>query len=279
MSTFKITQGKAEEVLATLPDKSIQACVTSPPYWQLRDYGVADQLGTEPTPELYVEKLAAIFDSVRRVLRDDGTLWLNLGDSFCGGGGYCPTAPSNQAGSKQSGSKGTKAAKRPIPPGYKAKDLVGLPWMVALELRKRGWYLRCDCVWEKTCCMPEKLSDRPTRNHEYIFLLSKSKRYYYDASAVLEEAVGGGLKNRRAIWHMPRGAYRGAHFATFPEELPRICIAASTKEGDSVLDPFTGSGTTGKVAVELKRYFVGIELNPEYVQLATDRIQEFLNLP
>lgn len=274
---YTIHQGKCEEILKGLPENSIQTCVTSPPYWQLRDYGVADQLGTEPTPEQYVEKLASIFDEVRRVLRKDGTLWLNLGDAFCGGGGYCPTAPSNLAGSAQSKGKGTKASKRPVPPGYKAKDLVGAPWMVALELRKRGWYLRCDCIWEKTCCMPEKLTDRPTRTHEYIFLLSKSKRYYYNADAVMEEAVGGGLKNRRSIWRMVRGAYHGAHFAVFPEDLPRICISATSKEGDIVLDPFTGSGTTGKVAVELKRQFAGIELNPEYVQLATDRIQKFLN--
>ena len=273
---FTILQGKCQEILKTLSDRSIQCCVTSPPYWQLKDYGVADQLGAEPTPEEYVNNLADVFDEVRRALKDDGTLWLNLGDAYCGGGGYCPNAPSNRAGSMQSKSRGTKAKPRPVPPGYKAKDLVGAPWMVALELRRRGWYLRSDIIWEKRGGMPEKVTDRPTRNHEYLFLMSKSKKYFYDAAAIQEDAIEGGFKNRRSVWHINRGNFRGAHFAVFPEELVRLCISAGSRPGDIVLDPFNGAGTSGKVAMGLKREYVGIELNPDYCQMSTEHIKKAL---
>ena len=269
---YEIFQGKSEEVLCKLPSEKARCCVTSPPYWQLKDYGVDDQLGTEATPEAFVDNLRGIFSEVRRILTDDGTLWLNLGDSYCGGGGYCPNAPSNKAGSKQSSSHGTKAAKRPVPPGYKHKDLAGVPWLVAHALRQDGWYLRADIIWEKTNAFPEKVTDRPTRNHEYVFLFSKSRRYYYDHEAIMEESATGGVRNRRAVWRLARGSFRGAHFAVFPEKLVERCLLAGSAEGDLVLDPFSGAGTTGMVAQALKRDYWGIELNPEYCQIAEQRI-------
>jgi site-specific DNA-methyltransferase (cytosine-N4-specific) len=270
--TYQIIQGKCEDLLKTIPDSTVQCCVTSPPYWQLKNYESEGQLGEEDTPESFVIKLANIFDDVKRVLKKDGVLWLNLGDTYCGGGGYCPNAPSNLLGSKQSKNRKTKAKSRPVPPGYKHKDLAGVPWMTALELRKRGWYLRSDIIWEKTTCMPEKVSDRPTRNHEYVFLLSKSNKYFYNADAIKEVAVGGGFKNKRSVWRIARGAYKGAHGAVFPEKLVVWCVLGGSRENDLVLDPFCGSGTTGKVAIQLKRGFIGIEINASFCEMAINRI-------
>lgn len=271
---YQIIQGDSIESLSKLKTNSVQICVTSPPYWQLRDYGEVGQLGSEATPEQFVDSLVKVFQEVRRVLRPDGTLWLNLGDTYCGGGGYCPSAPSNQAGSKQSTNRGVKAKSRPIPPGFKARDLVGLPWMAAMALRADGWYLRGDIIWDKPNGMPEKVANRPTRCHEYLFLLSKEKSYYYSAEAVQEEAIGGGKRNRRSIWRIPQKAYPRAHFAVFPEELVTLCLMAGSKPGDMVLDPFSGSGTTGAVAVGLQREFIGIDLNPTYCKMADERIKK-----
>lgn len=271
---YQIMQGNCLQLLQTLETNSVQTCVTSPPYWQLRDYGTPDQLGSESTPEEFVKSLTNVFREVRRVLREDGTLWLNLGDTYCGGGGYCPTAPSNQAGSKQSTNRGVKAKSRPIPMGFKARDLVGLPWMAAMALRADGWYLRGDIIWEKTNGMPEKVTNRPTRCHEYVFLLSKEQTYFYSASEVAEDAVGGGKRNRRSVWRIPQKAYAGAHFAVFPEELVQTCLKAGSKVGDLVLDPFSGSGTTGAVAVSMGRNFIGMDLNVDYCAMASERIKK-----
>ena len=271
----KIINSDCIEGLKQIERNSVQTCITSPPYWQLRDYGQKDQLGTEKTPEEFVARIVQIFREVRDVLRDDGTIWINLGDTFCGGGGYCPTAPSNQAGSKQSTNRGVKAKPRPVPHGFKAKDLVGIPWMVAMALRAEGWYLRADIIWEKSNGMPEAVKDRPTRCHEYVFLLTKNPHYFYNAEAIKEETTKGTNKrNKRSVWKINQKPYAGAHFAVFPEELVKTCMLAGSKEGDLVLDPFVGSGTTGAVANKLKRNFIGIDLNPDYCIMAEERIKK-----
>jgi DNA modification methylase len=308
--TWHLLTGDVRERLAELPDASVQCCVTSPPYWGLRDYGTDGQLGLEPTPAAYVASLVAVFREVGRVLRDDGTLWLNLGDSYCGGGGYAPDAPSNLAGSKQTtigGACKTTAATK-TPSGLKPKDLVGIPWRLAFALQADGWYLRSDIIWNKPNPMPESVTDRPTKSHEYVFLLTKSARYFYDVDAVREPisestvsrnkyAWKGHMgrhvpteergarnveshaelcnplgRNTRSVWTITTQPYPDAHFATFPEALPERCIRAGTKLGDTVLDPFAGSGTTGQVAVQLGRSFIGIELNADYADLARTRI-------
>jgi site-specific DNA-methyltransferase (cytosine-N4-specific) len=276
---WDVLYGDCGQVLRSLETNFFQCCVTSPPYWQLRDYHEDNQIGIEETPEQFVSKLADLFEEVRRVLREDGVLWLNMGDTYCGGGGYCPNAPSNQAGSKQSTSRGVKAKPRPIPPGYKAKDLVGIPWMTALELRRRGWYLRADVIWDKTNGMPEKVTDRPARTHEYVFQLTKSARYFYDHLALKEPGRDGRPRNKRCVWPIPQQAYKGAHFAVFPEKLVETCLIATSKNGDWVLDPFCGSGTTGVVAGNLGRNFVGIELHREFCDMACERIEKGTGMP
>ncbi len=219
--------------------------------------------------------LVETFSAVHRVLKFDGVLFLNLGDTYCGGGGYCPTAPSNQKGSKQSTNRGAKVGARPVPEGYKAKDLVGFPWLMAFELRKAGWYLRADIIWEKTNCMPENVTDRPTRSHEYVFLLSKSSKYHYDHEAVKEDASSKGKKrNCRTVWKIPKAQSKTVHTAVFPEALVERCVLAGSKDGDTVLDPFAGSGTTGVVSLSLGRRFVGVEINPEYCKICSERIKK-----
>ena len=276
--TIKILQGDCLQTLSSLEEKSVNTCVTSPPYWGLRDYGTGDQLGLEETPEKFVENLVKVFQKVRRVLRDDGTVWLNLGDSYC-------------ASDKIK--------------GLKQKDLVGIPWRVAFALQADGWYLRQDIIWHKPNPMPESVKDRCTKAHEYIFLLSKSSKYYYDSEAIKEEAQdwgtrnrnegkyhnkGTGLqphtgleksydfKNKRSVWSVSPMAYSEAHFATYPPELIKPCILAGCLEGGTVLDPFGGSGTTAQVASNLNRNAILCELNPEYVELATDRLHKSLGM-
>jgi DNA modification methylase len=296
--------------------------VTSPPYWGLRDYGVTGQLGLEPTPDAYVARLVEVFREVRRVLADDGTLWLNLGDSY---------AASNASGAQ--GTTGQRATRtftaRTTPKmadGLKPKDLVGIPWRVAFALQADGWYLRSDIIWSKPNPMPESVTDRPTKAHEYVFLLSKSERYYYDADAIAEpvtcpdprmvdgfvpKSVHGKhsedkqnsahrkqdwtgnptytgfngrwssvehppTRNARTVWTIPTSPYPGAHFATFPEELARRCILAGSETGDIVLDPFGGSGTVASIATGNGRGAIYIDLNPEYVNLAVERIGPML---
>lgn len=296
-----ILLGDVIEQLSAVPDGSIDCCVTSPPYWGLRDYGVDGQIGMEPTPDDFVFRMVEVFREVRRVLRDEGTLWLNLGDSYAGapGGGDGKNSYASQR-PKYSGrdSRRTPAKKSAT---LKPKDLVGIPWRVALALQADGWWLRQDIVWHKPSPMPESVTDRCTKAHEYVFLLTKSPRYFYDADAIAELATypqgpcapskprpgvdrkggnqgngtamnGREMRNARSVWTIASRPYPEAHFATFPYDLPERCIRAGCPAGGLVLDPFFGSGTTGYAARKNGRDFLGIELNPEYVELAEKRL-------
>lgn len=310
-SHVTLYNGDALETLRTLPDGSVDCCVTSPPYWGLRDYGEDGQMGLESTPEEYVAGMVRVFAEVRRVLSDDGTLWLNLGDSYANNFGTCNAGASATVGATVSG---VQTARNRVPAGLKPKDLVGIPWRVAFALQADGWYLRSDIIWAKPNPMPESVQDRPTKAHEYVFLLSKSQRYHYDADAIREPHSdvslarakrnrGGGKyigadprehgsikmganygesgdidkicspggRNKRSVWTIATKPYREAHFATFPRELPELCIKAGCPEGGTVLDPFGGAGTTAWVAKELGRRSVTIELNPDYCDMIARR--------
>lgn len=257
----QILLGDAAALLLTLPDAFFHCAVTSPPYWGLRDYGSAGQIGAEEQPAEYLARLVAVFEEVRRVLRDDATLWLNAGDSYTSGNRtYRAPDKKNPARAMSYRAK--------TPAGLKPKDLVGIPWRLAFALQEAGWYLRSDVIWEKPNCMPESVKDRPTRAHEYLFLLTKSPRYRYSAASVREP----GGRNRRSVWSIPTEPFAGAHFATFPPALVEPCLLAGTTPGDWVLDPFFGSGTVGLVCEKLGRRWLGIELNPELARLAADRI-------
>ena len=305
MPAFELLQGDCLQQLATLPAASVQCCVTSPPYWGLRDYGTAGQLGLEATPDEYVANMVAVFRAVRRVLRDDGTLWLNLGDSYAGNSNN--TRGEGAGGGKERGKAmgfGTLPQKKDYD-GIKPKDLVGIPWRVAFALQADGWYLRQDIIWHKPNPMPESVTDRCTKAHEYIFLLTKSARYYYDNEAVKEDAVRAGdvpggnghyiqhsagghnkdgltacgqkpvaeTRNKRSVWTVTTKPFKGAHFATFPPDLIEPCILAGSAADTLVLDPFSGAGTTGVVAVQHGRRYIGIELNPDYLEMSRKRIQ------
>jgi site-specific DNA-methyltransferase (cytosine-N4-specific) len=256
-------------VLADFPDEHFQCVVTSPPYWGLRDYGIEGQIGAEAKVEDYLADLVTLFREVRRTLRDDGTLWLNIGDSYTSGGRTW-----RQADSKNKGRAMDYRA--PTPEGLKPKDLIGVPWKLAFALQADGWYLRTDIIWNKPNCQPESVRDRPTRSHEYVFLFSKSERYHYDREAVQEPAIDTRQrgKNRRTVWNINTEPYPGSHFAVFPRALARLCVQAGSKVGDRVLDPFFGSGTTGVVCSELGRDCVGIELKDDYAQLARERLRK-----
>jgi DNA modification methylase len=298
--------------MKTLDANSIQTCVTSPPYFGLRDYGHDGQIGLEPTPEDFVAAMVAVFREVRRVLRDDGTLWLNLGDTYAANrGGTTPPAQTVAGGiSGKGGQKERRGQADGYNPtrdctryGLKHKDLIGIPWRVAFALQADGWYLRQDIIWHKPNPMPESVRDRCTKSHEYIFLLSKSPKYYYDNEAIKDPAHTTdksnrdrdatklnncpgrtkmkGLKtnhyttkNKRSVWTVATKPYKGAHFATFPSTLIKPCILAGSKPGDIVLDPFGGSGTTGAVAIEHGRRSILIELNPEYIPLIQERLEK-----
>jgi DNA modification methylase len=310
--------GNVLDILPTLEAQSVNCVVTSPPYWGLRDYGTDGQLGLEPTPEEYVAKMVAVFREVRRVLRDDGTLWLNLGDSYASdpgkGGSGTPNGRNGRgenygramrAGAGRADGIVDERGQRnrdgtPTGHGLKAKDLVGIPWRVAFALQADGWYLRSDIIWSKPNPMPESVTDRPTKAHEYLFLMSKAARYWYDAEAINERAEfigpngpgrkgspseqnfyricgrngedGDRTRNRRTVWTIATQPYPEAHFATYPEKLVEPCVLAGCPVSGLVLDPFAGSGTTGAVAYRLGRKFVGIELNPEYAAMAERRI-------
>ena len=324
-------------------DASVQTCVTSPPYWGLRDYGTGEwvggdtecshvrdskksehtitghknnpmvgdaiyktecprcgakrkdlQLGLEETPEEYIDNMVKVFREIKRVLKDDGTLWVNIGDTYCGTGHKGDSKDPKHPDGRNSQSY---ALNNKID-GIKAKDMVGIPWMLAFALRSDGWYLRQDIIWNKPNAMPEPVKDRCTKAHEYIFLLSKSRKYYFNHEALKEPATYAGNKrgdradsrrgttmksintntgkyrNKRSVWNINTKAYPDAHFAVFPSELPEFCILAGSKEGDTVLDPFWGSGTTGMVAREHGREAIGIELNPEYVKMSMKRFQQ-----
>jgi DNA modification methylase len=293
--------------LAELPDESVHCVVTSPPYWGLRDYGQPGQIGLEATPEAFVARMVEVFRDVRRVLRKDGTCWLNLGDSYgTGNSGLMASAQSGGMSNKvQREQAATSApnARQPIK-GFH-KQLIGIPWRVALALQADGWWLRSDVIWSKPNPMPESVTDRPTKSHEYLFLLTKAERYYFDAEAIKEPGVSdpsdkrrgdggaaakarlsGGLangcathmgtpdagRNARSVWTIATAPFAEAHFATFPPELPARCIKAGCPPGGTVLDPFGGAGTTGLVADRLQRNAILIELNPEYAAMASKRI-------
>lgn len=369
---WTIHHGDALEVLRTMPGESVHTCVTSPPYWGLRDYGIAGQLGLESTPDEYVSRMVEVFREVRRVLRGDGTLWLNLGDCYATGAGKVGECPGGgEQGEKWKGYRGTRrsgkheyvdAAMGPLTqpnrlpiPGLKPKDLCGMPWRVAFALQADGWWLRSDIIWAKDNPMPESVTDRPTKAHEYLFLLAKSERYYFDSDAIKEPSVTGderrpyasqgawdmdgrppeqrhggekrrpkawdndmgshrtlvqgygrkcgpnalrgqganrdhetgaanrdgrdmqevgvgAFRNKRTVWSIATAPFPEAHFATFPPKLVEPCILAGCPEGGTVLDPFSGAGTTGLVARRLGRNFVGIELNAAYIEMAERRI-------
>ena len=296
--------GDCRETLKNVTNLSVQTCITSPPYYGLRDYGGEEsQIGQENTPEEYIQNLVSVFRSVRDTLKDDGTLWLNIGDSY-----YNYRPGKGQGLVKQTVSK----TKQDLPDkcarrgnkldGLKEKDLIGIPWMLAFALRQDGWYLRQDIIWHKPNPMPESVKDRCTKSHEYIFLLSKNKKYYYDNEAIKEPAKdwgtrdrsngkyhnsGSGLsphsgltksykrKNKRSVWSITNKPYKGSHFAVFPPDLVEICIKAGSKKNDIILDPFMGSGTTAMVAKSLGRYYLGCELHEDYGNLIKDRVTPY----
>lgn len=260
-----IFEGDAFHVLSRLKPRSVQCVITSPPYWGLRDYGYEEQIGLEESLDQFINKLTAVFHEVKRVLKDDGTLWLNIGDGYTSGNrGYRAADKKNPARAM--------SVRPDTPTGLKPKDLIGVPWKLAFALQRDGWYLRSDIVWHKPNAMPESVKDRPTRSHEYLFLLSKSERYFYDSDAVKEDAAYGKTRNRRSVWSVNTQPSPLAHFATFPSALIEPCVLASTRPGDFVLDPFFGTGTVGAVCDSLSRKYAGIELNPDYVKLASDRL-------
>ena len=292
---IKILQGNCLEVLKYLPEQSVNTCITSPPYWGLRNYQEEEQLGLEDTPEEFVESLVKVFREVKRVLRDDGTVWLNLGDSYSSGG---RTTTTNQTlrGDKDYGVTRPKPSK-----GIKPKDLVGIPWRVAFALQADGWYLRQDIIWHKPNPMPESVRDRCTKAHEYIFLLSKNVKYYFDNESIKEDGVikagtkgakgsqerqnqkgvnarppeykiYDGKRKKRSVWTVTTKPFKGAHFATFPPDLIEPCVLAGCPEGGTVLDPFGGAGTTGLVAEQNNRDSILIELNPDYIEIAKERL-------
>lgn len=310
------------ESLRTLPDQSVQCAVTSPPYWGLRSYLPegsdlkGSEIGTESTPDEYVSAMVDVFREVRRVLRDDGVLWLNIGDSYVNrqfgwgrtdGRGWASvhkhTGDDRENGRRlEHPMQGSNAMSKAT--GIKNKDLAGIPWMLAFALRADNWYLRSDVIWAKGSCMPESVTDRPTRSHEYVFLLTKSQTYFYDADAIKEPSITGDVRkphgpgqasiggrpasghredanvrtgdtasrNRRTVWTINPRPYKGAHFATMPPALAEVCVKAGSRAGDTVLDPFSGSGTTGYVANRLGRHYVGTDLNPDYLPLAEARL-------
>ncbi len=336
---IEIIQGDCLQSLRAQPDGKFRCCVSSPPYYGLRDYGHKGQIGLEETPQQYVDKIVLVFREVKRTLTDDGTLWLNLGDSYATNGGAHGGRSDNQRGvsaKRTHAAGGGDQAQRRAPSGLKPKDLIGIPWRVAFALQADGWYLRSDIIWAKPNCMPESVTDRPTRSHEYLFLLAKSEQYFYDHEAIKEpasqssidrwnqdvesqdgsvranggaktngamKAVGGpkndkqrghsrrhagfndrwdsmskeeqcsGTRNKRDVWTVPPAQYANAHFATFPVALITPCILAGSAPGDSILDPFGGSGTTGEVALSLGRKCTLLELNPDYCALARARCQ------
>lgn len=254
--------GDSASVLTQVPEGAVQTCITSPPYWSLRDYHIEAQIGLEESLADYLASLTRVFDLVRRALREDGTLWLNIGDSYTSGGRTW-RAPDKKNPVR------AMDIRPPTPEGLKPKDLIGVPWRLALALQEAGWYLRADVIWNKPNCQPESVKDRPTRCHEYVFLFSKGEQYKYRHEAVR----GPNDRNLRTVWDIHTQAYSGAHFATFPPLLVERCLALTSDVGDLVLDPFVGSGTTAEVALQRGRRFIGVELNPEYVMLAKRRIE------
>ena len=307
----QIICGEAMTALKSIPDNCVHTCVTSPPYYGLRDYGSGGQIGLEKTPEEYITRLVAVFSEVKRILRDDGTLWVNIGDSYAGSGKGSALYPDSVKNTKQGTSKGMIGAAAITEVGWgncKPKDLIGVPWSLAFALRASGWYLRQDIIWHKPNPMPESVKDRCTKAHEYIFLLSKSKKYYFDSAIIKENCSEKNIadymrrktlnnkhgdyerirpdlcrsrsdympsdfkRNKRDVWTMQIKPHKGAHFATYPVELITPCILAGCPENGIVLDPFCGSGTTGVAAAKLKRKYILIDINAGYVNMAKQRL-------
>ncbi|HSK72443.1 MAG TPA: site-specific DNA-methyltransferase [Pyrinomonadaceae bacterium] len=266
MSNLQILAGDSLEILPTLAAESVQCCVTSPPYWGLRDYEHPAQIGAEPSPELYVENLVAMFAEVRRVLRKDGTLWLNVGDGYARNGGTGNHGPNAVVGNTKKLIQ-KRNCKVPECWGLKDRDLLGLPWRVAFALQSDGWILRSKITWIKKNPMPESVKNRPTNATEEVFMFAKSPVYFYDSTGVREES-GANLRN---YWILNPDSSRSGHPATFPRELARRCILLGSREGDTILDPFGGSGTTGIAATELNRNAILIELNPTYAEASKKR--------
>ena len=269
ISSSHIFTGDAFSVLKQLPDKFVSCIVTSPPYWGLRDYNIDFQIGLEPLLDDYIQTLVSVFREARRVLRDDGTFWLNIGDGYTSGNRKW------RAPDKKNPARAMNI--RPdTPRGLKPKDLLGIPWRLAFALQQDGWYLREDIIWNKPNAMPESVKDRPSKSHEYIFLLSKSENYFYDSESIKEDACNGKKRNKRSVWDVKIQGFNGAHFATFPIDLIVPCIKAGSQENDYVLDPFFGAGTVGVACKILRRNYIGIELNPAYVAIAENRLADLL---
>lgn len=318
----KFHHGHALDQLRLMPDKSVHCIVTSPPYWGLRNYGVDQQLGMENTPEGYIQSMLDVFMEAHRVLRNDGTFFLNLGDTYMGGKGqngasqaYRERHPGIKVINQKALINTAPGVIRPNDRPHKVikpKELVGIPWRMAIALSAAGWFLRQDIIWHKPNPMPESIKDRCTKSHEYIFMFSKGRKYYFDAAAIQEKAIYGGgtqagmdrtgfkdprkfngkhrtqstilnprqdyagvdngFRNKRSVWTIPLIPFKAAHFATFPEKLPQYCILAGCPVGGTVLDMFSGAGTTALVARLLGRNFYGIELNPKYIKIADRRL-------
>ena len=298
----QLHQSNASEL--PVDDESIDCVVTSPPYWGLRDYGVDEQIGLESTPEKYVENMVNVFREIKRVLKSSGTVWLNIGDSYVSGKGRYSSGAQTISGKSRNEPLNGKRPDQRLHPVMKDKDQAGIPWMVAFALRADGWYLRSDIIWNKPNPMPEPVKDRPTKSHEYIFLLTKSPTYYYDADAIREpldtplhkpgnktaygvvmrtdfgtdamDRVWGNPsgRNKRSVWTVNTHPYPDAHFATFPEKLVEPCILAGSPLGGTVLDPFVGSGTTLAVAQRLGRNGIGTDISSEYLALASKRLEK-----
>lgn len=262
----QIIHGDVRQNLAMLPDDTFHCCVTSPPYWGMRDYGYDGQIGAETEINDYIAHLVAVFREVRRVLRPDGTLWLNIGNTYTSGGRTWRQSDAKNMGRAMSYRPDT-------PTGLKPKDLIGVAWMLAMALQLDGWYLRSDIIWHKPNCQPESVKDRVTVSHEYLFMLSKSENYYFDQESIKElTADGKSLKNRRTVWQINTEPCKEAHFAVFPRSLVRPCILAGSPKGGLVLDPFFGSGTVGVVSIETGRRCVGVELKADYIDIAKQRL-------
>lgn len=271
MQQSQILLGDSREAVRFLPDGHYASCITSPPYWGKRDYGVDDQIGAEFLIEDYIEDLVLIFREIKKKLKDDGTLWLNIGDSYTSGNRTWRAPDKKNPARKMT-------YRPPTPEGLKPKDLIGVPWRVAFALQEDGWFLRSDIIWYKPNCQPESVKDRPTMSHEYVFLFSKAEKYYYDFESIKEPSNGSGdLRNRRTVWAVNTEPFAGAHFATFPRNLVIPMVQASSRAGDFVLDPFFGSGTVGEVCNMLGRKFHGIEINKEYTDIALKRIKSYVN--
>jgi site-specific DNA-methyltransferase (cytosine-N4-specific) len=260
-----VLKGDTRNLIKKLPDNLIQCVITSPPYWGVRDYGVKNQIGAERNLDNYISKLVSIFAEIKRVLKKDGTFWLNIGNTYTSGGRKWRQEDSKNRGRGMS-------YRPPTPKGLKKKDLVGIAWMVAMALQKTGWYLRNDIIWYKPNSQPESVKDRLTVAHEYLFLFSKSEKYFFNQEAIKERtADGNGLKNKRTVWSVNTEPCPEAHFAIFPRALIRPCFLASTREQDIVLDPFYGTGTVGIVAKELNRRCIGFEIKSEYIEISAKR--------